>query len=158
MAQGSTPESAGSERPFKYHGKQGEWTLLAPFKPGGAEKARALVARAPGGMLTGILHNIRVAGIDNDSRMLFATIYDGDWDRYIDDFAAHPQMKPFLDELWGNLEGYPGLDSPDVHDYLAKNSVQVDFFWTAYPDSTVDRLKRAERVLAGVEQVLDAAG
>ena len=78
MAQGSTPESAGSERPFKYHGKQGEWTLLAPFKPGGAEKARALVARAPGGMLTGILHNIRVAGIDNDTRMLFATIYDGD--------------------------------------------------------------------------------
>ena len=42
MAQESTPESAGSARPFKYHGKQGEFTLLAPLKPGGAERAREI--------------------------------------------------------------------------------------------------------------------
>ena len=46
MAQGSTPESAGSERPFKYHGNQGEFTLLAPFKPGGAERAREIARGA----------------------------------------------------------------------------------------------------------------
>ena len=33
MSQESTPESAASARPFKYYGKQGEFTLLAPFKP-----------------------------------------------------------------------------------------------------------------------------
>ena len=46
MTQESTPESAGSARPFKYHGKQGEFTLLAPFKPGGAEKAREIARKA----------------------------------------------------------------------------------------------------------------
>ena len=92
MAQGSTPESAGSARPFKYHGKQGECTLLAPFKPGGAEKARAMARQRRAGhrWVIGTLHNIRMAVIDNDTRMLFATIYDGTWDQYIDDFAAKP--------------------------------------------------------------------
>ena len=56
------------------------------------------------------------------------------------------------------MEGYPGLKSPDVKDYLVKYQVPVGFFWTAQPDSTVERILRAERVLAGFEQVLDAAG
>jgi hypothetical protein len=34
MAQGATPETSGSARPFKSYGKQGEFTLLAPLKPG----------------------------------------------------------------------------------------------------------------------------
>ena len=55
-------------------------------------------------------------------------------------------------------EGFPGLLSPDVKDYLAKYQVPVGFFWSAQHDSTADRNLRAERVLAGVEQVLDAAG
>jgi hypothetical protein len=89
---------------------------------------------------------------------LFGTVYDGDWDQYIDDFVANPEMNALLEALWGTLEGFPGLHSPDVKDYLVKYQVPVDYFWTAYPDTTADRIKRAERVLAGVEQVLDAAG
>ncbi len=158
MAQGSTPESPGSARPFKYSGKQGEFTLIAPFKPGGADRARALVDRGGLGPLIGTLHNIRIGALDNDTRMLFATVYDNTWDQYIDDFVANPQLHAVLDEMWGNLEGFPGMDSPDVKDYLVKYQVPIDYWWTAYPDSTVNRIKRAERVLAGVEQVLDAAG
>ena len=118
MAQESTPESAGSERPFKYHGKQGEFTLLAPLKPGGAEKARDRARSGhrggAGAGLIGTLHDIRIAFIDNDTRMLFATVYDGTWDQYIDDFVANPAMKATLDALWGNLEGFPGMHSPEV--------------------------------------------
>ena len=96
MAQESTPESAGSARPFKYYGNQGEFTLLAPFKPGGAEKAREIARTADerfteisaGIHSIGTLHDVRIALLDNDTRMLFATIYDGTWDQYIDDFAA----------------------------------------------------------------------
>ena len=53
--------------------------------------------------------------------MLFAAIYDGTWDQYIDDFAAGVAAGSlqFLDVLWENLEGYPGLKSPDVKDYLS---------------------------------------
>jgi hypothetical protein len=170
MAQESTPESAGSARPFRYHGNQGEFTLLAPLKPGGAERAREIARGALeeerfaniNSALHGIgtLHDVRIGLIDNDTRMLFAAIYDGSWDQYIDDFAtaAAAGRLRFLDELWHNLEGYPGLESPDVKDYLVKYQVPVGFLWTAYPDSTVKRNLRAERVLGGVEQVLDAAG
>ena len=175
MAQESTAESAGSMRPVEYygkefraHGKQGEFTLLAPFKPGGAEKAREF-ARGAEEKFTeisdaiygiGTLHDIRIASFDNDTRLLFVTKYDGDWDQYIDDFAAGSAAGNlrFLDELFGTLEGFPGLASPDVKDYLAKYQVPVSFFWSAFHDSTADRNLRAERVLGGVEQVLDAAG
>jgi hypothetical protein len=162
MEQGSTPESAGSARPFKYYGKQGEFTMLAPLKPGPgvAERARALVGRAQetDTALVGTLHNIRVGLVDNDTRLLFATVYDGDWDQYIDDFVANPEVSAILEDLFGNLEGFPGMHSPEVREYLVKHSVLIDYFWTAYPETTVDRIKRGERVLAGVEQVLDAAG
>ena len=30
MAEGSTPETSGSARPFKYYGNQGELTMIAP--------------------------------------------------------------------------------------------------------------------------------
>ena len=170
MAQGSTPESAGSARPFRYNGNQGEFTLLAPLKPGGAERAREIqrvaleeeTFTAVSGALRGVgtLHEVRIALVDNDTRLLFAAIYDGSWDQYIDDFAtaAATGNLRFLDELWQNLEGYPGLDSPDVKDYLVKYQIPVGFLWTAQPDSTAKRNLRAERVLGGVEQVLDAAG
>ena len=127
MSQESTPESAGSARPFKYYGKQGEFTLLAPFKPGGAEKAREIARiaerdEAAPGLQIGTLHDVRIALIDNDTRMLFATVYDGTWDQYIDDFAAGVSPIAFLDELWLTLEGYPGLQSPDVKDYSSQVS------------------------------------
>ena len=164
MTQESTPESAGSARPFKYNGNQGEFTLVAPLKPGGAEKAWEIAREAeenftgssPGKI--GTLHNVRIALLDNDSRMLFAAVYDGIWDQYIDDFAAALSGLAFLDVLWLTLEGYPGLKSPDVKDYLVKYQIPIGFFWTAQPDSTVKRNQKAERVLAGLEQVLDAAG
>ena len=175
MAQGSTPESAGlaravkyHDKEFKYHGNVGEFTLLAPLKPGGAEKAREF-ARGAEEKFTqisdaiygiGTLHDIRIALFDNDTRLLFVTKYDGPWDQYIDDFGAGVAAGNlrFLDELFGTLEGFPGLQSPDAKDYLAKYQIPVGFFWTAQPASTVNRNLRAERVLGGVEQVLDAAG
>ena len=96
MSQESTPESAGSARPFKYCGNQGEFTLLAPVKPGRAEKAWEIARTAEerfnevskGIHSVGTLHDVRITLIDNDTRMLFAAVYDGDWDTYINDFAA----------------------------------------------------------------------
>jgi uncharacterized membrane protein YfhO len=40
---------------------------------------------------------------DNDTKILFCTAYDGDWDAYIDDFATKiPQL---MDIIFGNVEG-----------------------------------------------------
>ena len=164
MTQEATPETTGSARPTKYHGKQGEWTVLAPLKPGGAEQLRAFVrgerdtAGQRQAIAIGTLHDMRVAILDNDSQMLFATVFDGAWDQYIDDFAADPETNAALERLFQVCEGFPGMASPDVKDWFIKHQLDVPYFWTAYPEATVNQLKKGQQVLAGFEQILDAAG
>ena len=61
--------------------------------------------------------------LDNDTRMLFATAYDGDWDAYIDDFATKiPDFLHIIDSAW---EGWPGIRSPQAKHYLAKYQVMA---------------------------------
>ena len=93
MTQESTPESAGSARPFKYYGKQGEFTLLAPLKPGGAEKAReiARIAELRRQRRWDKLARFTTFGWPSSTTTLACcslAVYDGAWDQYIDDFAA----------------------------------------------------------------------
>ena len=47
---------------------------------------------------------MRFVFLDNDTRMLFATAYDGDWDTYIDDFATKiPDFMSLGDERDPNV-------------------------------------------------------
>ncbi len=36
----------------------------------------------------GTVHDMRFVFLENDTKLLFATAYDGDWESYINDFAA----------------------------------------------------------------------
>src|SRR5262245_16505864 len=82
-------ESAG--RAGIRQGKVSELTLIAPFAPGGAARLRALLALRDGSFddtdLVGTVHDMRFVFLDNDTKLLFVPAYDGEWDRYIDDFA-----------------------------------------------------------------------
>jgi len=73
-------------------GKVSELLVIAPFAPGGAERLRALLDLRDGDFSdtdrVGTVHDMRFVFLDNDTKLLFATAYDGDWDPYIDDFAA----------------------------------------------------------------------
>src|SRR6185437_5769599 len=81
-------------------GKVSELTMVVPLAPGGAERLRAFL-RLLGGNLAGAdkvgtVHDMRFVFLDNDTRMLFATAYDGDsWDSYIDDFVT--KIPDYLD-------------------------------------------------------------
>jgi hypothetical protein len=55
----------------------------------------------------GTLHDMRFVFVDNDTRLLFATTCDGDWDTYIDDFAT--KVPDYLDMLFSGMEGWPGI-------------------------------------------------
>jgi hypothetical protein len=50
--------------------------------------AGALEGNFRGGDAVGTLHDMRFVFLDNDTKLLFATAYDGDWDAYIDDFVT----------------------------------------------------------------------
>ena len=93
-------ESAG--RVGSRQGKVSELTMIFPFAPGGAERLRALLQLLNGNFdgadKVGTVHDMRFVFLDNDTKMLFATAYDGEWDPYIDDFAT--KIPDYLDILY----------------------------------------------------------
>ena len=150
-------ESAG--RTGIRQGKVSELLFITPFAPGGAERLRAFL-RLFGGNLAGAddvgtVHDMRFVFLDNDTRMLFATAYDGDWDAYIDDFATKiPDFLDIIDSAW---EGWPGIRSPEAKDYLAKYQVTAEGWYVAN-DLTVAETRRLRRIGVAVDEFLDKIG
>ena len=73
-------------------GKVSELTVILPFAKGGAKRLRGLLQLLDGNFqgadVVGTVHDMRFVFLDNDTKLLFATAYDGDWDAYIDDFVT----------------------------------------------------------------------
>jgi hypothetical protein len=147
-------ESAG--RVGSRLGKVSELTIIVPFAPGGADRLRAFL-RLFGGNLAGAddvgsVHDMRFVFLDNDTRMLFATAYDGDWDAYIDDFATKiPDFLDIIDSAWLD---WPGIRSPEAKDYLAKYQVTAEGWYVAN-DLTVAETRRLRRLGEAVDEFLD---
>ena len=138
-------------------GKVSELTIIVPMAPGGAKRLRAFLRMAGGnlnqGDKVGTLHDMRFVFFDNDTRMIFATSYDGDWDAYIDDFVTKiPDYLDIIDSAW---DGWPGIRHPKAKDYLAAHQITADGWYVAYPDLTVAEIKRLQRVGKAVDQLLD---
>jgi hypothetical protein len=162
MAQDTSPEPTAQMEPSATDGQAHELTVILPLKPGGAERAREMLkrlfssdeARARRDAM-GILHDMRIVFFDNDSRMLFATVFDGTWDSYIDDFAS--KLPDQLDALFAEVEGYPGIRSPGAKDYVRKYQIKAEAFYSAYPDATARQIRKGQRVLQAWEELLDAS-
>ena len=138
-------------------GKVSELTIVVPLLPGGAKRLRAFL-RLLGGNLNkgdkvGSLHDMRFVFLDNDTRMLFATSFDGDWDAYIDDFVA--QIPDYLDLIDSAWDGWPGIRSPGAKDYLAKHQITAEGWYVAHPDLTVAEIHRLKRIGKAVDEFLD---
>ena len=139
-------------------GKVSELTILVPFAPGGAKRLRAFL-RLLGGNLNkgdkvGSLHDMRFVFLENDTKLLFATAYDGDWDAYIDDFVALiPDYLDLIDSAW---DGWPGIRDPGAKDYLVRHQVSAEGWYVAHPDLTVADIHRLKRIGKAVEGFLDA--
>jgi hypothetical protein len=148
-------ESAG--RAGSRLGKVSELTIIVPLAPGGAQRLRAFL-RLLGGNLAGAdkvgtVHDMRFVFFDNDTRMLFATTFDGDWDPYIDDFIAKiPDYLDIIDSAW---EGWPGIRSPGAKDYLAKHQITAEGWYVGNPDLTVAETRRLQRVRTALDEFLD---
>jgi hypothetical protein len=137
-------------------GKVSELTLIIPLAPGGAQRLRAFL-RLLGGNLNGAdkvgtVHDMRFVFLDNDTKLLFATAYDGDWDAYIDDFAT--KIPDYLDILNAGWEGWPGIRSPEAKNYLARHQVTAEG-WFVANDLTVAETRRLKRIGEAVDEFLD---
>ena len=156
-APGTPTESAG--RIGARQGKVSELTVIAPLKPGGAKRMRAFFETLHSNVgnqavnLVGTVHDMRWVFLDNDTKLLFASTYDGDWDPYIDDFAT--KIPDILDLQFGDIEGWPGVRNPAVKDFIAKHQVQAHFWYVANPNLTVVETKRLEKIGPAVDEFLD---
>ena len=141
-------------------GKVSELTSIMKLTPEGAKRLRTLLDvlgnNFQGADIVGTLHDMRFVFLDNDTRLLFATAYDGDWDPYIDDFST--KIPDALDVLFCNAEGYPGMHSPAVRDWIASNQITADAWYVSNPNLTVAETRRLERVGNAVEELLDKIG
>ena len=141
-------------------GKVSELTIIVPLAPGGAKRLRAFL-RLLGGNLNkgdkvGSLHDMRFVFLDNDTRLLFATTYDGDWDAYIDDFVT--QIPDYLDIIDSAWEGWPGIRDPHAKDFLAEHQIAAEGWYVAHPDLTVAEIHRLKRIGKAVDELLDKIG
>jgi hypothetical protein len=141
-------------------GKVSELTGIIPFAKGGAKRLRgllqALEGNFKGGDAVGTLHDMRFVFLDNDTKLLFATAYDGEWDAYIDDFVT--KIPNSMDLIFCNLEGWPGIHSPSIKDWLVKHQIAADAWYVAHPDLTVAEIRRLKQVGKAVEELLDKVG
>jgi hypothetical protein len=99
---------------------------------------------------------MRFVFLDNDTKLLFATAYDGDWDPYIDDFAT--KIPDALDLLFCDAVGWPGIRSPKVKDYLVDHQIAAEGWYVAHPDATVAETARLKHVGKAVDEFLDKVG
>ena len=158
-AQTPPPPVVSAGRVGSRLGKVSELTMVVPLAPGGAERLRAFLKLLGGNLAgadkVGTVHDMRFVFFDDDTRMIFATTFDGEWDAYIDDFIAKiPDYLDIIDSAW---EGWPGIRDPHAKDYLAKHQITAEG-WYVGNDLTVAETRRLQRLGAAVDEFLDRVG
>jgi hypothetical protein len=158
LAAATRAQSAG--RIGARQGRVSELTLMIPFADGGAARLRGLLALLGGNFQgadrVGTVHDMRFVFLDDDTKLLFATAYDDEWDPYIDDFAT--RIPNDLDVLFSNCEGYPGFRSPQIKDWIVRHQVTAEGWYVASPRLTVAETRRLERLGPAVDEFLDKIG
>ncbi|MCK8784277.1 hypothetical protein M0638_07785 [Roseomonas sp. NAR14] len=162
MVRDHNPDYKGSARKAGRAGKQSgnvsELTAIATLKPGGADRLRRIFDLTDGNMdgaqRVSTLHDMRFVFFDDDTRILFATTYDGDWDTYINDFAT--KIPGLMDLLFANVEGWPGIGSPTVKDFIAGHQIDAAGWFVANPQVTVVDVRRYQRTEKALNAFLDA--
>ena len=111
----------------------------------------------PGRGRVGTVHDMRFVFLDNDTKLLFATAYDGDWDPYIDDFATK------IPDCAGRRcsamrRAGQAFTVPPVKDWIVKHQITADAWYVANPNLTVAETRRLEKVGKAVDELLDKIG
>ena len=103
----------------------------------------------------GTVHDLRFVIFDGDSRVIFASTFDGDWESYINDFGTI--LPDEIDLLFHECAGYPGIHSPAIKDWIVEQQVTAVGFYSAYPDASVREVWKALKAKRALDALLDTA-
>src|SRR6266852_4765483 len=90
---GTKPSPSSMKDQGLTSGQAHEFAIILPLKPGGGQRMRdrlkdSVTAGTQSLDKMGTLHDLRFVLFDNDTRVLFASTYDGGFEQYIKDFAT----------------------------------------------------------------------
>lgn len=136
--------------PIRSPDRVGPFTLLGRIKEGHVAKLQRtlrlgtfasidLGVRALENLPT--LHFARVSIID-DTYMLFASVYDGDFVQYVEDFGT--RISKEIDRVFGSLVGYPLAGSRDIiafKAFLRTRQIKTNAFGGPYLDRSLLQIK-----------------
>jgi hypothetical protein len=157
-----TTAATGVTRPGVSVGPTSEFSLFFRVKAGQGEQVREalrVLQSSPGyrpgdyEMPIASIHEARFVLFDDDTRLLFATSFDGPWDAYMEDFASKPLQ--LFDSIFRHVEGYSGLpDLAAVKEFILSAQETAGGYARNY-GGTVKEIRKAERVNRAFQQVLD---
>ncbi len=136
--------------PIRSPDRVGPFTLLGRIKEGQVGKLERLMrlgtfatidlgVRSLENLPT--LHFARVSIIDQ-TYMLFASVYDGDFIQYVEDFGT--RIAKEIDKVFGSLVGYPMAGSRDIvafKAFLRSRQIQTNAFGGPYLDRSLLQIK-----------------
>jgi len=134
---------------------------MALFRAGHRALHLLLRVRATDGYLASMrtIHFAHWAFVNNHSRLMFFSNFDHSWESYLDDFIE--KAHGGLTLAWSSGVGFPParflvLDGA-IHGRKfkawARHSMAVNRFWfSAYPDLTVDQIERHVRIADGLRK------
>jgi hypothetical protein len=142
-------------------GRKGEISGIGKLTPDGARTLRERLPQiqAEAGYWekrVGTVHEFRVMLFDNDTRILFTIVFDGDFKPYIKDILS--EAGPWLDRIFvGVWDDFKGSNDPQSVERLLGCAVQAELFFVANPNVTVRDVAKMQRLSSAVTEMLDAA-
>jgi len=153
-------------RKSKRDGVVNELSCFFKIKPGREEHVRKACEEADKDPLRlatlerlGTLTEARLVVFDNGTRLGFFTVFEGDWDKYIEDFM--PGVVPALDKVFrGNVEDWftkpvDQLTVDEAKAALDAHQVTAAGFVWMHRDHTLKQIRKALRVNVAFQNVLD---
>jgi hypothetical protein len=148
------------------HGAVSELSVFLTVKPGHVDELRAACERFGNKLKSGNLalyqklglHDMRHVIFDNETRILWITAFETDWDPYIDDSLDIMGIGTWVDWLQHTTE-YPDslmtASHAQVKGWLQSGQVKATTYVRALPNLTLAQIDKGQQVQAAFQQVLD---
>jgi hypothetical protein len=159
-----TTAATGTSRPGLTVGPTSEFSLFFHVKPGQGEALRSALrdlqetpGYRPGDYDVAIktIHEARFVLFDDDTRLAFVTSFDGPWDAYMEDFFISGPTLALFDVIFRHAEGYDGLPDRAVLKSFVLGAQQTAAAYARNYGGTVKEIRKAQRVNAAFQKVLD---
>ena len=159
--------AGGGSGPGVTVGPTSEFSLFFRVKPGDGESLRAALrdlqdtpGYRPGdyGIAISSIHEARFVLFDDDTRLAFITSFDGPWDAYMEDFFTSGPTLGLFDVIFRHTEGYDGLPDLAAVRAFVLGAQQTAVAYARNYGGTVKEIRKAQRVNAAFQQVLDHPG